>query len=185
MSLLVLLYVGHGGTCAKKWSNALNYLGRLPSQSPWSRWVHAFIFNGCDAFFVENSFSVCVLHTLAGFCVWMYLYVQMKGNFLKLLNHLAFTLGQGNVCHDCGFTLSWSCSVYSYLLNCSLTMWWRTLLYSLTVLICTPFLLQPGPRDGTIQCFIKRNKSNLTYHLYLCLSPGKFMFLMLPNLYVM
>lgn len=33
--------------------------------------------------------------------------------------------------------------------------------------------MQPGPRDGTIQCFIKRDKSNLTYHLYLCLSPGK------------
>ncbi|KAG6578887.1 Tubby-like F-box protein 8, partial [Cucurbita argyrosperma subsp. sororia] len=33
-------------------------------------------------------------------------------------------------------------------------------------------LKQPGPRDGTIQCFIKRNKSNLTYHLYLCLSPA-------------
>lgn len=35
------------------------------------------------------------------------------------------------------------------------------------------FLLQPGPRDGMIQCFIKRDKSNLTYHLFLCLSPGK------------
>ncbi|KAJ9561373.1 hypothetical protein OSB04_006533 [Centaurea solstitialis] len=34
-------------------------------------------------------------------------------------------------------------------------------------------LKQPGPRDVTIQCFIKRDKSNLTYHLYLCLSPGK------------
>ncbi|KAF9601286.1 hypothetical protein IFM89_018396 [Coptis chinensis] len=34
-------------------------------------------------------------------------------------------------------------------------------------------LKQPGPRDGTIQCFIKRDKSNLTYHLFLCLSPGK------------
>ncbi|KDO83735.1 hypothetical protein CISIN_1g014365mg [Citrus sinensis] len=32
-------------------------------------------------------------------------------------------------------------------------------------------LKQPGPRDGTIQCFIKRDKSNLTYHLFLCLSP--------------
>ncbi|XP_010912431.1 tubby-like F-box protein 14 [Elaeis guineensis] len=31
-------------------------------------------------------------------------------------------------------------------------------------------LKQPGPRDGTIQCFIKRDKSTLTYHLYLCLS---------------
>ncbi|KAK6118809.1 hypothetical protein DH2020_047444 [Rehmannia glutinosa] len=27
-------------------------------------------------------------------------------------------------------------------------------------------------RDGTIQCFIKRDKSNLTYHLFLCLSPA-------------
>ncbi|XP_010530245.1 PREDICTED: tubby-like F-box protein 8 [Tarenaya hassleriana] len=33
-------------------------------------------------------------------------------------------------------------------------------------------LKQPGARDGTIQCFIKRDKSNLTYHLYLCLSPA-------------
>ncbi|GLT96903.1 hypothetical protein SLE2022_144940 [Rubroshorea leprosula] len=31
-------------------------------------------------------------------------------------------------------------------------------------------LKQPGPRDGTIQCFIKRDKSKLTYHLFLCLS---------------
>lgn len=33
-------------------------------------------------------------------------------------------------------------------------------------------LKQPGPRDGLIQCFIKRDKSNFTYHLYLCLSPA-------------
>ncbi|XP_028757243.1 tubby-like F-box protein 8 [Neltuma alba] len=33
-------------------------------------------------------------------------------------------------------------------------------------------LKQPGFRDGTIQCFIKRDKSNLTYHLFLCLSPA-------------
>ncbi|WOL11885.1 tubby-like F-box protein 8 [Canna indica] len=33
-------------------------------------------------------------------------------------------------------------------------------------------LKQPGPRDGLIQCFIKRDKSSLTYHLYLCLSPA-------------
>ncbi|KAL6524986.1 Tubby-like F-box protein 8 [Orobanche minor] len=33
-------------------------------------------------------------------------------------------------------------------------------------------LKQPGFRDGTIQCFIKRNTSNLTYHLFLCLSPA-------------
>ncbi|GAB2223899.1 hypothetical protein Droror1_Dr00004644 [Drosera rotundifolia] len=31
-------------------------------------------------------------------------------------------------------------------------------------------LKQPGPREAPIQCFIKRDKSNLTYHLYLCLS---------------
>ncbi|TVU50985.1 hypothetical protein EJB05_02384 [Eragrostis curvula] len=31
-------------------------------------------------------------------------------------------------------------------------------------------LKQPGPRDGTIQCFIKRDKSTQTYFLYLCLS---------------
>ncbi|XP_010416614.1 PREDICTED: tubby-like F-box protein 1 [Camelina sativa] len=33
-------------------------------------------------------------------------------------------------------------------------------------------LKQPGPRNATMQCFIKRDKSNLTYHLYLCLSPA-------------
>ncbi|KAK7357228.1 hypothetical protein VNO80_16512 [Phaseolus coccineus] len=33
-------------------------------------------------------------------------------------------------------------------------------------------LKQPGHRNGTIQCFIKRDKSKLTYHLYLCLSPA-------------
>ncbi|KAJ3681502.1 hypothetical protein LUZ60_015991 [Juncus effusus] len=33
-------------------------------------------------------------------------------------------------------------------------------------------LKQPGPRDGSIQCFIKRDKAKLTYHLYLCLSPA-------------
>ncbi|CAL5209393.1 unnamed protein product [Lathyrus oleraceus] len=33
-------------------------------------------------------------------------------------------------------------------------------------------LKQPGYRDGPIQCFIKRDKSKLTYHLFLCLSPA-------------
>ncbi|GMP79820.1 hypothetical protein CsSME_00035184 [Camellia sinensis var. sinensis] len=33
-------------------------------------------------------------------------------------------------------------------------------------------LKQPGHRDGTIQCFIKRDKANLTYRLFLCLSPA-------------
>ncbi|XP_062191668.1 tubby-like F-box protein 12 [Phragmites australis] len=33
-------------------------------------------------------------------------------------------------------------------------------------------LKQPGPRDGLIQCFIRRDKSTLTYYLYLCLSPA-------------
>ncbi|KAI6689536.1 hypothetical protein NL676_026364 [Syzygium grande] len=33
-------------------------------------------------------------------------------------------------------------------------------------------LKQPGPRDGTMQCFIKRDKSKLTYRLFLCLSPA-------------
>jgi len=33
-------------------------------------------------------------------------------------------------------------------------------------------LKQPGPRDGIIQCFIKRDKSTSTYYLYLCLSPA-------------
>ncbi|KAM3404324.1 hypothetical protein ACQJBY_002752 [Aegilops geniculata] len=33
-------------------------------------------------------------------------------------------------------------------------------------------LKQPGPRDGMIQCFIKRDKSKSTYHLYLCLTNG-------------
>ncbi|KAK6143733.1 hypothetical protein DH2020_024081 [Rehmannia glutinosa] len=42
-------------------------------------------------------------------------------------------------------------------------------------------LKQPGPRDGTIQCFIKRDKSNLTYHLFLCLSPVRFAALLVEN----
>ncbi|CAO2210452.1 unnamed protein product [Urochloa humidicola] len=33
-------------------------------------------------------------------------------------------------------------------------------------------LKQPGPRDGLIQCFVKRDKSTSTYYLYLCLSPA-------------
>ncbi|XP_076898283.1 tubby-like F-box protein 10 isoform X1 [Bidens hawaiensis] len=33
-------------------------------------------------------------------------------------------------------------------------------------------LKQPGPRDGTIQCYIKRDNSNLTYHLFLCHNPA-------------
>lgn len=37
---------------------------------------------------------------------------------------------------------------------------------------CCKFF-QPGPRDAMIQCFIKRDKSKLTFHLFLCLSPGK------------
>ncbi|KAL6906123.1 hypothetical protein ACP4OV_003724 [Aristida adscensionis] len=44
-------------------------------------------------------------------------------------------------------------------------------------------LKQPGPRDGTIQCFIKRDKTTQIYYLYLCLSTavlvenGKFLLL--------
>lgn len=33
-------------------------------------------------------------------------------------------------------------------------------------------LKQSGPREGTIQCFIKRDKVKHTYHLSLCLSPA-------------
>ncbi|CAA7024421.1 unnamed protein product [Microthlaspi erraticum] len=33
-------------------------------------------------------------------------------------------------------------------------------------------LKQPGPRDGIIQCFIKRDKSNMTYHLFLSHTPA-------------
>ncbi|XP_021982122.1 tubby-like F-box protein 1 [Helianthus annuus] len=35
-------------------------------------------------------------------------------------------------------------------------------------------LKQPGPRDTTIQCFIKRDTSNLSYYLYLCLGSVSF-----------
>ena len=35
--------------------------------------------------------------------------------------------------------------------------------------------MQPGFRDGMIQCFIKRDKSKLTYQLFLCLSPGMYL----------
>ncbi|KAH9319755.1 hypothetical protein KI387_021524, partial [Taxus chinensis] len=43
-------------------------------------------------------------------------------------------------------------------------------------------LKQPGPRDGPIQCYIKRDRGSSTYQLYLGLSPalivenGKFLF---------
>ncbi|KAJ0257849.1 Tubby-like F-box protein 10 [Hirschfeldia incana] len=33
-------------------------------------------------------------------------------------------------------------------------------------------LKQPGPRDTMVQCFIKRDKSKLTFHLFLCLNPA-------------
>ncbi|GFY96471.1 tubby like protein 10 [Actinidia rufa] len=33
-------------------------------------------------------------------------------------------------------------------------------------------LKQPGPRDGPIQCYIKRDKASLTYHLFLSLGPA-------------
>ncbi|GAU13343.1 hypothetical protein TSUD_42970 [Trifolium subterraneum] len=40
----------------------------------------------------------------------------------------------------------------------------------------------PGYRDGPIQCFIKRDKSKLTYHLFLCLSPAlKFQYFIWSN----
>lgn len=34
------------------------------------------------------------------------------------------------------------------------------------------FYVQPGPRDGTMQCFIRRDKSTQTYYLYLSLGSG-------------
>lgn len=34
-------------------------------------------------------------------------------------------------------------------------------------------LLQPGPRESLIRCFIKRNRSTHVYHLFLNLTPGK------------
>ncbi|KAF3946092.1 hypothetical protein CMV_027604 [Castanea mollissima] len=46
------------------------------------------------------------------------------------------------------------------------------LTYSFLVKLFDCLNFQPGPRDGAIQCFIKRDKSNLTYHLFLCLSPA-------------
>ncbi|KAF8663761.1 hypothetical protein HU200_055086 [Digitaria exilis] len=39
-------------------------------------------------------------------------------------------------------------------------------------------LKQPGPRDAPIQCFIKRNKKNSTFHLYLSLTQGQGKFLL-------
>ncbi|CAL5333001.1 unnamed protein product [Camellia sinensis] len=42
-------------------------------------------------------------------------------------------------------------------------------------------LKQPGHRDGTIQCFIKRDKANLIYHLFLCLSPDLGLTLLVEN----
>jgi hypothetical protein len=34
--------------------------------------------------------------------------------------------------------------------------------------------VQPGPRDGIMQCFIKRDRSTQTYYLYLSLTSGMF-----------
>ncbi|KAK1273765.1 Tubby-like F-box protein 10 [Acorus gramineus] len=39
-------------------------------------------------------------------------------------------------------------------------------------------LKQPGPRSSSIQCYIKRNKATLTYHLYLGLDTEKGKFLL-------
>jgi hypothetical protein len=33
-------------------------------------------------------------------------------------------------------------------------------------------LLQPGPRDNTVQCFIKRDRTTSTYQLFLGLPPS-------------
>lgn len=35
------------------------------------------------------------------------------------------------------------------------------------------FFMQPGPRDSLVQCYIKRNRSNQTYYLFLGLNQGK------------
>lgn len=43
-------------------------------------------------------------------------------------------------------------------------------------------LLQPGPKDLPLQCFIKRNKKTSTFYLYLSLSPSKPLFLLPPPL---
>ncbi|AAD39275.1 Hypothetical protein [Arabidopsis thaliana] len=42
----------------------------------------------------------------------------------------------------------------------------------MSVILTTLLMVKPGPRDGIIQCYIKRDKSNMTYHLYLSLSPA-------------
>lgn len=34
-------------------------------------------------------------------------------------------------------------------------------------------VIQPGPKDFAIQCFIKRNKKNSMFYLYLGLTPSK------------
>ena len=46
------------------------------------------------------------------------------------------------------------------------------------------FFYQPGPRDSPIQCFIKRERATSTYHLYLGLSPGKYLIFSCVNLMV-
>lgn len=40
------------------------------------------------------------------------------------------------------------------------------------------FLLQPGPRDSVLQCFIRRNRGNQTYYLYLGINQG---YLLIPH----
>ena len=41
---------------------------------------------------------------------------------------------------------------------------------------CDENVLQPGPRENPIQCFIRRERATRTYRLYLGLSPGKILF---------
>lgn len=46
-------------------------------------------------------------------------------------------------------------------------------------------LLQPGPRDYLLQCFIKRNRSTQTYQLYLSLTNGENVVMCFSNWYNM
>lgn len=49
-------------------------------------------------------------------------------------------------------------------------------IYIIYVFFIYPFfvmILQPGPGDNPLQCFIKRDKKNSTFYLYLGLTPGE------------
>lgn len=58
-----------------------------------------------------------------------------------------------------------------YLIKLSIFVIWDVI-FSYLLTLGSLSHVQPGSRDGLIQCFIKRDKSKLTYRLYLSLTSG-------------